>query len=146
MENTGQLEPEEIKIQGLLDRFLISRSAERDASAAPGNHLDDDSLAAFAEGNLSKREAAPIVSHLVDCSFCRHITAELVRLDMEFASADEIVRPAAIASEPAKVSEVLSGLLSRIFGTSDGAVFAHNEEEKKDEDPEAETDEDEKQV
>jgi hypothetical protein len=146
MENTGQLEPEEIKIQGLLDRFLISRSAERDASAAPGLHLDDDSLAAFAEGNLSRREAAPIVSHLVDCSFCRHITAELVRLDMEFASADEIVRPAAIASEPAKVSEVLSGLLSRIFGTSDGAVFAHNEEEKKDEDPEAETDEDEKQV
>jgi hypothetical protein len=34
-------------------------------------------------------------------------------------------------SEPASVSSVLSGILSRIFGTSEAAVFAH--EEKTDE-------------
>jgi hypothetical protein len=33
-------------------------------------------------------------------------------------------------AQPTKVSEVLSGLLSRIFGTTDGAVFAHEEKEE----------------
>jgi hypothetical protein len=50
---------------------------------------------------------------------------------MAFAGADEDMRPAS-ASEPHKLSEVLSGLLNKIFGTADGAVFAHNEKESDD--------------
>ena len=126
MENTGKSNAEDLKMQGLIDGYLKTRPSKFN-SAAQGLHLDEDSLAAFVEGNLNEREARPVISHLVDCSFCRHITAELVRLDLAFAET-EAVSPIVQNHEPAKVSTVLSGLLSRIFGTSDGAVFAHHEE------------------
>jgi hypothetical protein len=127
MENTGQLHSQEIKIQGLIDRYLKAKTANNNVSEA--QHLDEDSLTAFVEGNLSQREAQPIVSHLVDCSFCRHITAELVRLDLAFA-VEEIPLGVVQNEQPSKISEVLNGLLSRIFGTNDSAVFAHQEDEK----------------
>lgn len=117
--------PQDIQIQGLLDRYLHSLTPNKIASLE--RHLDEDTLTAFTEGNLNEREAQPIVSHLVDCSFCRHVTAELVRLDLAFAGED--VQSVAVENQPFKISEVLSGLLSRIFGTNDGAVFAHQEKE-----------------
>ena len=118
--------PQENKIQGLLDRYLRQRVSGSGFALASESHLDDDSLTAFVEGNLSSREARPMVAHLVDCSFCRHVTTELVRLDLAFAETD-VVEGRAETSEPSRVSEVLSGILSRIFGTNDGAVFAHQE-------------------
>ncbi|MGD9564130.1 MAG: hypothetical protein AB7F88_18470 [Pyrinomonadaceae bacterium] len=128
MANNKYTNPQEAAMQNLIGQFLNARSANEFNRAATGPHLDQDSLAAFTEGSISEREAKPVVAHLVDCSFCRHVTAELIRLDMAFAET-----PAAIANagttEPRKVSEVLSGLLSRIFGTTDGAVFAHEEKE-----------------
>jgi len=128
MENTGQMNRQELKIQGLIDRYLASRSLNE--TPPPDQHLDEDSLTAFSEGRLTEREAKPMVAHLVACTFCRHVTAELVRLDMQFAADSEPARAPAKAAEPSKISEVLNGLLSKIFGTSDGAVFAHSEEEK----------------
>lgn len=136
MENKGYMTPQEAAMENLVGQYLKVRSAADMNGSANGPHLDHDSLAAFTEGNLSEREAKPIVSHLVDCSFCRHVTAELVRLDMAFSESPAIA-PIAETSEPTKVSEVLSGLFSKIFGTSDGAVFAHNEEDEKEKkDPE----------
>ena len=132
MENTSQRDSQQINIQGLIDRYLKVHSPGGIPEKARGFHLDDDSLSAFAEGNLCERETLPIVSHLVDCSFCRHITAELVRLDLAFTENDAI-NPVAENREPTKVSEVISGLWSR-FGTSDDAVFAHNETNEDDAD------------
>ena len=129
MENMGKRNSEELQIQGLLDRYLNRQNT--DGLSNQQNHLDEDSLTAFVEGNLNKREAKPIVGHLVDCSFCRHVTAELVRLDLAFA--DEQVQAVEYKNQPSSVSEVLSGLLARIFGTGDSAVFAHNETEEKSE-------------
>ena len=126
MENSGQMNSQEAMMQGLIGRYLKVRSTN---SSANGPHLDNDSLAAFTEGNLSELEARPLVRHLVDCSFCRHVTAELIRLDLAFAE-NQVISPAAETSEPSKVSAVLSGLLSKIFGTTDGAVFAHNEKDE----------------
>ena len=127
METTGNMTPQEQKIQGLLDRFLASRPSNRAENAL---HLDDDTLSAFTEGTLSEREAAPIVSHLVDCGFCRHMSAELVKLHLEFASEPETARSEAHAAEPAKISEVLSRMFANIFGTADHAVTAHEEKEQ----------------
>lgn len=132
MENTGNMNLQELRLQGLLDRYLASRDSNENP-AANALHLDDDSLTAFAEGRLSEREAAPMISHLVDCSFCRHITTELVRLDLEFAPEAEAVRPVVREAEPSKISEVLSGLLARIFGNGGQAVEAYDEKKKKDE-------------
>ncbi len=127
MENKKLINPQDIQIQGLLDRFLRSKVSLNN-STTQERHLDEDSLAAFAEGNLGEREALSIVSHLVSCSFCRHVTAELVRLDLAFA--DDEIRVAANENQPSRISEVLNNLLSRIFGTNDGVVFAHQEKDE----------------
>jgi hypothetical protein len=123
---------EDLMIQGLLGNYLRFSSAN--AIISNDKHLDDDSLTAFVEGNLSERESTPIVSHLVDCSFCRHVTAELVKLDFAFAG-EEAPVPVA-QSAPTSVSDVLNNLLSRIFGTSDSAVLAHQEPEEKEDEEE----------
>lgn len=133
MANNEYIHSQEAAIQNLVGQFLKARSASEFNRSAAGPHLDQDSLAAFTEGSLSEREAKPLVRHLVDCSFCRHVTAELIRLDLAFAEAPATA-PIAAATETSKVSEVLSGLLAKIFGTSENAVFAHeekNEEEAK---------------
>jgi hypothetical protein len=129
MKNKGHTITQEIKIQGLLDRYLQFRSSNTSYSGKD-NHLDEDSLTAFVEGKLGTRESPTIIKHLIDCSFCLHVTGELAKLNLVFAE-DEAVIPIS-AKEPMKISEVLSGLLSRILGTSDNAVFAHQEEKEED--------------
>lgn len=136
MGNIEKINNTDERFQALLGGFLCGRSSNETSH----DHLDADTLSAFAEGNISEREATPIVSHLADCGFCRHITSELVRLDLAFAEADN---SALLISDrsPAKMSEVLSGILTRIFGTADSAVFAHQEPEPE---KEEDTSEDEK--
>ena len=86
MENKGQMTPQEARCRDLMDRYLKGPLGEsRNVLRRSAPHLDEDSLSAFIEGQSSEREAQPMVSHLVDCSFCRHVTAELVRLDLAFA-------------------------------------------------------------
>lgn len=132
MGNTKKMSTDELRMRNLLEAFLVSRNKLKSSAAETSFHMDEDALAAFAEGNLAERESIPVVNHLVKCGFCRHKTAELVRLDLEFAGADKDLRPAAVA-EPYKISEVLSGLLTKIFGTADGAVFAHHEKDNDEE-------------
>ncbi|CAN5615589.1 hypothetical protein BH24ACI2_BH24ACI2_00860 [soil metagenome] len=123
----GKLASEDIQIQKLLDSYLRLQ-VSKNGFTAEGEHLDEDFLTAFVEGNLNRREARPVVNHLAACMFCRQVTAELVKLDLAFA--DDQARVFAKEDEPSKVSEVLNGLLSRIFGTNDDVVFAHQEQEK----------------
>lgn len=139
MENKGKLSSEDTKIEKALGNFLKFKVAGNGLTS-DGKHLDEDSLTAFVEGNLREKEAKPIVSHLVDCSFCRHVTAELVKLD--FAFADEKIETVAQKSEePSPVSKVLNDVLARIFGSNEGVVFAHQEAEEDSEEAE-ETEED----
>ena len=136
MENKKFTDSQDIQIQGLLDRYLRSQALNKNVIS--GEHLDEDLLAAFTEGNLNEREAQPIVSHLVECSFCRHVTAELARLELAFAGED--VQAVASENQPSKISEVLSALLSRMFGANDGVVFAHQEKEADTEETESSAD------
>ena len=129
MENDIKLNPQELQIQGLLGRYLATRNT---TGTSESGHVDEDSLSAFVEGTLNAREADSIVPHLVDCGFCRHATAELVRLELAFAE-DEAPSMAETSAQPARISEVLSGIFSKIFGTTEGTVFAHEEPEKTDE-------------
>ncbi len=131
MANTVELTEQELKIQGLIGQYLANRREAFDTERASADHLDHDMLSAFVEGSINARETDLIVGHLVKCSFCRHISAELIKLHLEFADAPIEVAPAGIGT--AKISEVLSGLFSKIFGTADGAVFAHQEEEEEEE-------------
>jgi hypothetical protein len=129
MGNTQPNNTENVKIQGLIGRYLELRKSGLGRSE-PAGHLDEDTLNVFTEGTLSQREALPIINHLTDCSFCRHRTVELVRLDLQFADMSSPIQ-AQETREPASVASVLNGILSRIFGSSEAAVFAHEEPENK---------------
>ena len=136
MESTyHQNDPQIITIQGILDGYLSTRELRRGADTGEAGHLDEDSLSAFVEGRISERESVPFVSHLVDCSFCRHVTTELIRLDSEMAESEVVAAPIS-TREPSKVSEVLSGILERMFGTGESAVFAHSDDKDEDKDDE----------
>ncbi|MCA1589893.1 MAG: hypothetical protein LC734_05770, partial [Acidobacteria bacterium] len=91
---------------------------------------------------LSERESAPLLSHLVDCSFCRHRTAELVRLDLDFSAESDTRAPQPSTATPSKIGDVLSGLVSRIFGTTDSTAFAHQETSEAEDKKEPERDKD----
>ena len=142
MENIERQKAEK-GIQGLLEQYLATRGSLKSSIGETSLHLDEDSLSAFAEGNMSQRESAPVVSHLVSCGFCRHKTAALVTLDLELAAQDD-PRTVQELAEPTKISGVLNGILSKIFGPSDAAVFAHNEEDKDAKAPDEEKDEEKK--
>lgn len=133
MGNTENINLSDARFQGLLERFLRVRSAGEKASDAD-RHLDEDSFAAFVEGNMTMREATPVIKHLADCGFCRHKTAELVRLDLAFAETEIPVSKPQTA--PARAADVIEGILSRLFGSGDAAVMAH-EEKPSDEPPAA---------
>ncbi len=143
MKNEGQVNSQELKIQGLLDRYLRFRSQA--AATNPGHHLDEDSLNAFVEGKLNSREASPVLKHLIDCSYCLNVTTELAKLEFDFAETGSGAATASIPElKPTKVSDVLNGLLSRIFGNQDNdAVFAHHQTE---DNQETKTPEDEKEA
>lgn len=141
MANTEVNDIQNARIQGLLARFLRMGPAASQNVASP-RHLDEDTLNAFTEGRMSEREALPVVRHLTDCSFCRHLTVELVRLEMHFEETFEPVTERQASSEPVSVSSVLSGILSRIFGSSDAAVFAHEEKKRDEPDDKTTTDDD----
>lgn len=90
-----------------------------------GEHLDEDRLAAFVEGSLSEAESAPLVAHLVGCSFCRRATAQLVRLEEELGD----LAPAHVseAPEPGRIRRLLDSLAARVLPQSDeDAVFAYH--------------------
>ena len=133
MENKDYMGSEEKRIERLLNGFLASRNTLKSSAAETSFHFDEDSLAAFVEGNLGEREGRPLVRHLASCGFCRHKTVELVRFGLEFEGGDASVET--VPSEPSRISEVLAGLFAKIFGSADGAVFAHNEKDDDDETP-----------
>ena len=129
MENVERTSTENLEVHALVDRYLSSRRTLKSSAAETSIHLDDDALSTFVEGALSQRELAPVVTHLVECELCLHKTGELVRLDLELADVTNTARLAQ-SPQPQRVSTVLSGLFSKIFGTNDAAVFAHQEKQE----------------
>lgn len=127
MEYQANIKSEELNIQKLLSNFLNLRVSGENLPS-DSLHLDEDALSAFVEGSLGHRESEPIVSHLVDCSFCRNVTSDLVKLEMSFGETE--TETVINAEVPSKISQVLSSVLSRIFGSNEGVVFAHQEKEE----------------
>ena len=125
MNNWKNLDSQEMRIQELIDRVLKTKQANK--LNIEENHLDDDTLTIFIEGKSSEKESKSIIKHLVECSFCRHITAELIKLDFAFAETD--IKVTTDENQPSKISDVLSGVISKIFGSNKEAVFAHQEDD-----------------
>ena len=91
-------------------------------------HLDEDALAAFVEGRLGEAESAPLVSHLVSCYSCRHITAQLVRLESQLGEAEEPIAAAVPPSEErGRIRRLLDELAARVLpAADDDEVFAYH--------------------
>ena len=108
--------------QRLQQRALADRMTQATA------HLDEDALSAFVEGRLSEAESKPFVSHLVACTYCRRITAHLIRLESELrvnervGETDTPVTP----EEPGRIRRLLENLASRVLPSEDEAVFAYH--------------------
>lgn len=127
-----QFNQENQQIGQLLGAFLKSKKSE--TIAVNDAHLDEDSISAFVDGSLSNREAEPIMRHLVGCSPCRKITAQLARLAEELNGQPEVMP--STAPQTSRLQQFLQNLGLSSFGLGDEAVFAHNdsaEEDKKEE-------------
>jgi hypothetical protein len=111
-------------MQEALGRFLKARTGI--GPAADGPHLDEDTIAAFAEGALSMRESENAVRHLVDCGFCLKVTADILRFDAEFLVSGETIATQ-VRETPSSIADVIGSLFGRIFGIGESAVFAHEE-------------------
>ncbi|HEX8844666.1 MAG TPA: zf-HC2 domain-containing protein [Pyrinomonadaceae bacterium] len=115
----------------------LGRRASLDQASTLGAHLDEDALSAFVEGRLGNPESAPVVRHLVSCSSCRRITAQLIRLDTELSGIETDQAPVT-SEEPGRIRRLLADLASRVLpATETDAVFAYHapadDFEKKDE-------------
>jgi hypothetical protein len=114
-----------MEIRYLIDQRLKARAS--DESAAPGDaHLDDDAICAFVEGRLVEAEAAPLISHLVACSSCRHSTALLIRLESELKPEPDPTP----TDGPGRVGLLLERLAANFTpSVEEDAVFAYQEPE-----------------
>lgn len=113
-------------IRQLIDRRLKSRLPAEVMLDPFAEHLDEDAICAFVEGRLEEAEAAPVTSHLVACSFCRHTTAQLIKLESQFDSSDH----AAVNEGPGRVRLWLESLAARVSPSfEEDAVFAYQNPE-----------------
>lgn len=115
------------RVRRMVQQHLARRGSLASTSpAAAGAHLDEDALSVFVEGRLGETEAAPLIRHLIACASCRHITAQLIRLDTELAAVDA---PASApqAEEPGRIRRLLADLAARVLPSSEGdVVFAYH--------------------
>lgn len=88
-------------------------NAAPSASAAAGDHPDDNDLAAFCLGTLPQDRRDSIVEHLADCDECRECVAEQLRALDEEQTPPAVV-PAARSTTSMAVAAVLFVLAASI--------------------------------
>lgn len=133
------MKPDGTKNETEAIQFMIHQRLRTNAKVETlDEHPDDDSLCAFIEGRLDESGSTQIVSHLIVCSSCRHITAQVTRLDSEILDSQILDSPVNDSplidhyaspldeSEPGRLRSLLEGLASRVFPESqEDVVFAY---------------------
>ena len=121
-------------IRDLIDHRLKSVAAVELRDAPTGSHIDEDTIAAYIEGQLAENECKPVLAHLAACGLCRRASAQIVRLENQIV-AEPVT--ATTADEPSRLEALLSRLGSAVSVDED-VVFAYqnqNEEAAKDSSP-----------
>lgn len=103
------------------------RAARGSTASDASLHLDDDTLSALCEGALTKRESSAAVAHLAECSYCRHISAELVRLAAETEPIETGIER--VGEGSTGLAGSLSSWFAGLFSNSGAEVFAHQDDE-----------------
>jgi hypothetical protein len=123
----------------LIDVRLKARLQDESLSASFAPHPDDDVISAFVEGRLDDAECVSIISHLVGCATCLHLTADLIRFepDMNEVSSTSISEP-----DPGPMRQFLDRIAEGVIPSTEDAVFAYQEKDglTVDDEPEADPD------
>ena len=114
-----------------------------EATTSSTAHPDEDVIAAFMEAQLDDAQARQVISHLVNCSSCLHLTAELMRHEPEI----EDIQLSQNEERPGHIQRLLDSLVNAVVPRlNEDAVFAYEEkaedngsEEEKNREPESET-------
>lgn len=108
-------------------QFMIHQRLQTNAEVeALAGHPDEDTLCAFIEGHLEENAASEMVSHLIACSSCRRITAQVTRFDAA-PDIDEDPVLESEESEPGRFRQMLENLASKVFpSTGEDVVFAYH--------------------
>jgi hypothetical protein len=111
----------------LIDVRLKARLRDQSLSAASIDHPDDDAISAFAEGRLADAESLSIISHLVSCATCLHLTADLIRLEPEMTEVGSDSLP---DQEPGSLRRFLDRIAEGVTLSNEDAVFAYQENDE----------------
>lgn len=128
------MKPDGTKNETEAIQFMIHQRLRTNTNVETlGEHPDEDSLSAFLEGRLDESGSTQIVSHLIVCGSCRHLTAQVTRLDLQIDDSQTYDSPLIDhydspldESEPGRLRSLLEGLASRVFPASqEDVVFAY---------------------
>lgn len=118
------LNAEHLAIARLVDLRLKSNPEFISNPESSVSHPDSDLVTSFVEGRLEAGDARAIISHLVRCSSCRHLTAQLARTLPEDCEVGNAVMPAETSSA---VDGIIERLRESFAPSSEDAVFAYQE-------------------
>ncbi|MCS6873580.1 MAG: hypothetical protein N2Z23_02180 [Pyrinomonadaceae bacterium] len=97
-------------------------------SSEENDHLDEDMINALIEKRLSQKEQKPILEHLMNCAFCRHLTAQIIRLDFNLLEETPLLETTPSFSE--RITQFLSNLLQPSLAPIEAFGEKKEEEEK----------------
>jgi hypothetical protein len=112
-------------------RYLIGRRLKSAKEVETMDaHPNEDTLCAFVEGRLEQAGSSQMVSHLITCGPCRHITAQLTRLECDPSPESDL---SSLDDAPNRLQLLLNKLASRVIPDSEeDAVFAYQDPSESD--------------
>ncbi len=124
--------------QALIARMVEARlKARATGSELPASHPDADLITALVEGRIEDQNSQSMITHLVNCASCLHITAELIRSEPEM---DEVSSSVEIEEEPSRLKRFLDRLADEIIPSAgEAAVFAYEEKDQNNDSDEPES-------
>ena len=121
---TSQDPQNEKSEKALVARMVESRLKAR-LQEETSDHPDEDAIAAFVEGRIAEADSQSLVSHLVNCASCLHLTAELIRGEPELDEVSSAAMPEESVGRLQQILDRISGSLVPSVGEE--AVFAYEE-------------------
>ena len=120
----GKAKKETETIRYLIEQRLKTLMPAESLPEPLDAHLDEDAICAFVEGRLEEAESAPVITHLVACTPCRHTTAQLIRLESQFDPESESIP----GENSGTVRSLLERLAARVTPSfEEDAVFAYQD-------------------
>ncbi|HEU5237915.1 MAG TPA: hypothetical protein VFU37_12330 [Pyrinomonadaceae bacterium] len=121
-------DPQVAAIRRLIDARLKARTRQDAAARAVTAHPDEDVINAFVEGWLEESRSKSLISHLISCPSCLHLTAQLIRFD----PATEETTSSTLDVEPGPLQRFFDRLASGMIPIQEDAVFAYQDKEESD--------------